>query len=1168
MPSIWFVLFIASSLELCTVTGIVKIGLLIPTTTPSIGLPSNDTIFTAFDQALRNVSSVLHFQVSQDTKCSEATALNEAFKIKDNVDVLFGPICENAIRSIAMMADIWNQSVVTWTPIKEELESYPTLIGTLGTYEEIARNIATLLSCHGWKSIGIIHGNNEINKQMAITTKSMLRDNDVTVKRVLSTNMTGNSMKTALSSMKSSARIIVVFVPEMFLESFLFEVSAEGMNDGSYIFINWKFSPALNHSSSLSVPHPKNTLQSLLQIGPFTTSESAYTSFTNHLSNLQPASEFYAYLYDAVMLYSQYVQQYPSSLTSHLQRNLQKISYTGWTGHIQFNNSKSAIRTYRVSHYQQGNFSIVYNLSGEQCFSTHTPMEWIGTGPPLDTPKCGFTGKTCNDEAESTDTGAIIAGACIGGLVSIAALILAFILYRKMRFEKELMGMLWKVNENEIKLRNKHPTPKQQEGPHPTKKLVRMETRGTLGFGSSCSLDKNFLFAPIGNYKGSVVAVKSLQRRSIRLTREVLRDLKTLRELHHDNLNQFVGANLEPENCYVLTMYCAKGSLQDIIENDDIKLDWMFKMSFALDLARGMEFLQKSSLKSHGNLKSSNCVIDSRWVLKLTDYGAITTHPEEPTQEIGEHEFYTGLFWTAPELLRLQKMPRKGTQKGDVYSFGIILQEIFLRAAPYYFNIVSSPKEIIMRVRNHEVPPYRPHIPEDSNVPDKAIFLMRCCWHEHSESRPDFHNIRKRLVDINSGRKINIMDNMIQMLEAYSNNLEQLVTERTEELALEKQKTDRLLYNMLPPLVAEQLKRGESVQPECFDDVSIFFSDIVGFTTIANQSQPLQVVDLLNDLYTTFDEIIARHDVYKVETIGDAYMCVSGLPRRNGKKHCGEIANMALDLLNGVTNFKIRHLPGSKLQLRIGLHTGGCAAGVVGTAMPRYCLFGDTVNMASRMESTGKALHIHISAAMNSALQELGWGFMTMERGIIDVKGKGLQKTYWLIGKTGYTKPLPQTMMNLQEKWRQSQDTGRPCSPTESHISDRDHSDSMYGRAFRKTSIAISFLHSLSRDAHTPDSHSVSELSVQDLHLSCESLKDKKSPSPVTLSPVQRSQSMGENKLTRPVINQLMKNKKSRPELKSKLSTDSSSDESKDSDQSITSKGNSKKFSIPKIEIS
>lgn len=91
-----------------------------------------------------------------------------------------------------------------------------------------------------------------------------------------------------------------------------------------------------------------------------------------------------------------------------------------------------------------------------------------------------------------------------------------------------------------------------------------------------------------------------------------------------------------------------------------------------------------------------------------------------------------------------------------------------------------------------------------------------------------------------------------------------------------------------------------------------------------------------------------------METIGDAYMCVSGLPRKNGRRHAGEIANMALDLLSAVTNFQIRHIPEGELQLRIGLHTGGCAAGVVGSIMPRYCLFGDTINMASRMESTGK----------------------------------------------------------------------------------------------------------------------------------------------------------------------------------------------------------------------
>lgn len=102
------------------------------------------------------------------------------------------------------------------------------------------------------------------------------------------------------------------------------------------------------------------------------------------------------------------------------------------------------------------------------------------------------------------------------------------------------------------------------------------------------------------------------------------------------------------------------------------------------------------------------------------------------------------------------------------------------------------------------------------------------------------------------------------------------------------------------------------------------------------------------------DGIISEFDVYKVETIGDGYLCVSGLPHRNGNDHARHIANMSLSFIKSLTRFTIPHLPGERLSLRIGIHTGPCVAGVVGLSMPRYCLFGDTINMASRMESGGK----------------------------------------------------------------------------------------------------------------------------------------------------------------------------------------------------------------------
>lgn len=187
--------------------------------------------------------------------------------------------------------------------------------------------------------------------------------------------------------------------------------------------------------------------------------------------------------------------------------------------------------------------------------------------------------------------------------------------------------------------------------------------------------------------------------------------------------------------------------------------------------------------------------------------------------------------------------------------------------------------------------------------------------------------------------------------------------------------------------MADVLKQGRPVEAESFECVTIYFSDVVDFTALSASSTPMQVVTLLNDLYTCFDSIIEGYDVYKVETIGDAYMVASW----NESKHASEAASMALHLMQEIKYFVIPHRPVEALKLRVGLHSGPCVAGVVGRKMPRYCLFGDTVNTASRMESTGQPYRIHMSEQTWEILERDDQGFTYQERGIVHIKVQSIR---------------------------------------------------------------------------------------------------------------------------------------------------------------------------------
>jgi class 3 adenylate cyclase len=211
-----------------------------------------------------------------------------------------------------------------------------------------------------------------------------------------------------------------------------------------------------------------------------------------------------------------------------------------------------------------------------------------------------------------------------------------------------------------------------------------------------------------------------------------------------------------------------------------------------------------------------------------------------------------------------------------------------------------------------------------------------------------------------------------------------------ERLAREN---ERLLLNILPEPIADRLRQGEQLIADRFDDVTLLFADIVEFTRLSSAMSPQELVGVLNDVFTVFDGLVDQYGLEKVKTIGDAYMVVGGMPERSDD-HAERVAAMALDLAGSVGRIEAAARLG--ITFRIGIHCGAVVAGVIGTKKFIYDVWGDTVNMASRMESLGVPGRVQVTHAMAERLR----GLFTFEaRGLIEVKGKGLTPTYFLLNR-------------------------------------------------------------------------------------------------------------------------------------------------------------------------
>jgi class 3 adenylate cyclase len=217
--------------------------------------------------------------------------------------------------------------------------------------------------------------------------------------------------------------------------------------------------------------------------------------------------------------------------------------------------------------------------------------------------------------------------------------------------------------------------------------------------------------------------------------------------------------------------------------------------------------------------------------------------------------------------------------------------------------------------------------------------------------------------------------------------------EKATALEKERGRTEKLLLNVLPVAIADRLQKGEKVEAETFPEVTVFFADIVGFTKLATELGPRSVATLLNELFEIFDDLAEKHKLEKIKTIGDCYMAVAGVPDRS-PTHAQQMADFSLEALAAL---KSQNKQMSRnLEIRIGMHSGTVAAGIIGRKKFAYDLWGDVVNITSRLEGTAEPMKIHVSESVHARLED---SYLFEERGEVELKNRGKLRTYYLVGK-------------------------------------------------------------------------------------------------------------------------------------------------------------------------
>ncbi|XP_055351955.1 atrial natriuretic peptide receptor 1-like [Paramacrobiotus metropolitanus] len=943
--------------------------------------------------------------------------------------------CPSVFQSLANFArelDVLAMSYTTQDAGFNDKTRFPTWLAFgIGDIFGIGAKVLDLMDRFGWRSIAVIEdrvssflriGYSRRIEQHCKGVKELLKKRtdinsriDIMVDSRPANVTTANGSDwatTALLEAANFSRIILTCTLGLSQREIALAASDLGMTNGDYVFMHL-YEIEVANENPLSCKNPDGSYDVKLcdafasyfmirtspvdweKLKPFTSSAEAYAKrkYGSKLKNLEIAgAEMMTVLFEALETVVQTLDrerllsngsEVPAfsahrtaaqtfGQTYNLTSRQMRMSPNGTrvvSVHIQvFNQSTNEFQTlFLADTASRGLTRVVFGKED---------LPWEPGEVPLDRPLCGIHNEKCYDREQARRLTAIVLGVFVPLMCLIAAGVLLERWHRQAHAYKQ-----WLIGPSAL-VRSAYMSTTASALSFKLGGKRLMEVHGvkviccTPETEDSCDLIGGVMCADPS------VFLKGHHRMKVTLKKTQLsKVLSQISTVQHANVNRFHGIFLHANPPFLCQQYCERGSLNDLMALKG-GIDWDLKLSLISDLIEGLYAIHHSPIKFHGHLRPTKCVIDQRFCLKIDDLG---------------HEAILGFLgalrptasatpFTAPELL----LYHSAGAPSDLFAFGALVafivteQPLSRTLTTIYFDGTETKQSNVTHIRKR--PSFYVHY-EHPGCQDLEKLIEKC-WDEDPAARPSASYVRARLRKITGSR--NLLESLLERLRNHTENLEVSVYNRKVELVNEQMRCDALLNEMLPREVVRKLRAGQEVIPEAFEAVSIFFSYMRGFNEFAATSAPLEIVNFLDILYSRFDDSLSRFRVCKIEATGDNYLVASGLPVRNGSEHIREICDLSAELMSVFDN----NVGGRKIELQAGVHSGPVEAGIIGHKRPRYCLFGDTMNTASRMASHGEPRRIHLSAEAAGLADT--FGFQLEDRGFIYVKGKGDTRTFWL----------------------------------------------------------------------------------------------------------------------------------------------------------------------------